>query len=1439
MAMNVIGESGILIRPITKGFQPELQGFLDAVAERGGIELPLSIASTGVSSQIDNLKASAMKGVVLPLSLARDAADTGIAEIKTTAEEGADLMIRADSSSVDEALAQATTISETGVTVPINGEPSELDSLLSSIRQEAGAGVNLPIQAQLDAAYAEIGRLRASVEDASSPLLIDTSQSEASISSLGQGIDGIKQQMGELSAGLENTKRGAQGLLSGGLGGLLGGGAIVGALAGGAVLAAGQKRLSSIEDSTTALTVKLGSAAKSGQVVADTLKSVQGTPFTLDQFLEASRTLVTFGVEAKKIPSYLGAIGEAAAGSGRGIQAVSTITDVFSQVSIKGKVNLEDIWRLSGNGVDALTILGNAFGKTAGDMQEMISDGAVPSEKALDALISGISTGSDGVAGKVLGLGGSMEALRDTLSGASGGLGAAAARLGVAILEPFRPATVKIITNVTDALDKLGPAIKEMFTAISESGTINAFVNSLTKLPDLMEPFLVTMKSIATQAVVVGEMIIEGFKPVAEVVGGAALGAVVGLLEGLDSLLGVMSRNEQVTKALAAAFAALFVFNKIQNWITGVIGAITKTTAWAASQQAYALSVEKANIALARQTALQSAGSAFQALPAGVAGPVLPADLLTTTKDTVSQVSDTTAKITEATEAAKKLGPELEVAGEVGSKMGGKIAAGASAAGNGLLALVGGPVGASVLAIAAAGLAIKMIYDNMQKNAEEAANKITASFRNADFATDANRSLKSRVGAAQEFSAEIDKQRLALDQRAVSAENSANKDKGIATAAGYAILTFTPLGPIIAGVTAAAVLFGGDGAEAVATVSKAQQKLIEYSKENSKGFIELSKAVKVSGDALELLGVTAETNAQEITKNKLSIREMLDAAINPNLDDGKQAEARAKNERAARILAKYDLEQLSAALDAAGISMSDLADMSTNDMVEALEKAAAATGKALAQATGLSKELANLAVAYDNAHKAAKTFTETLFTGNNEWLAGLAGADAYRSSLDALIYTTDFTAANLGKVADSFQSVIEQTYADSLANSVVTDATQKTADAMAAAAAKSNELREQFINQALAANKSREEAESLANALFGIPQSLQVNIDILVNTQQLDAAQAKLDRLIDAQTNVGNPFAIIQGAVAVGNAQGEVNAAAGVLADSNQLAAFYAAVAEQERQKQVIATQRQQQAAEEARKAAEEARRKQEETERENARALQAYFRAVNAENERALKEAEAANKKAEVEAARLAKELADAQDKAEQERQRIIEGIQSASDSLTNSLEGFIKSFQNERKTLIGDIRKKVEFEQATSVTSLIRNADKRNAALTEASAGLIALRQRGLSSDAITAMGLTGRAEDAKAIRRLLSATPAELAKLSSSVGKLGATATQAAYKEQGEIIGREVRDVLRTWLATPGVVATTLDVTAISNLIVGATGNTEASAINISTQLGATKR
>jgi tape measure domain-containing protein len=265
------------------------------------------------------------------------------------------------------------------------------------------------------------------------------------------------------------------------------------AVAGGGVLAAslfkGWDRLTTIQDSTAALTVSLGDATAAAQVLDDVLEVVRGTPFNLDQFARAAQLMVGMGVEAEKVPAYLTAIGEAAATQGgRAGEFADRLSEVFGQITARGRVQLRDVWRISETGVNALVILANHFGITTEAMQDMISAGAVPAEEALDALAAGILEGSDGIAGSTRALEGTMAGLRETLSGSAGGFGAAMARFGASIIEPFSGALTEAFKAGADLLDELGERIGRRLQGIGESPGFQRFMEGLKDIPALIGP---------------------------------------------------------------------------------------------------------------------------------------------------------------------------------------------------------------------------------------------------------------------------------------------------------------------------------------------------------------------------------------------------------------------------------------------------------------------------------------------------------------------------------------------------------------------------------------------------------------------------------------------------------------------------------------------------------------------------------------------------------------------------------------------------------------------------------------------------------------------------------------------------------------------------------------------------------------------------------------
>lgn len=264
--------------------------------------------------------------------------------------------------------------------------------------------------------------------------------------------------------------------------------ALAGGVAASAALVKGWGRLTTIEDATTALTISLQDSGAAAGLLGDVLDVVSGTPFNLDEFAAGAQQLVGMGIEAEKVPGYLEAIGEAAATQGgRAQEMAGRLTTVFGQIAASGQVQLQDVWRISDTGVNALGILANSFGVTRDEMKDMISSGAVPAGEALDALAAGILEGTDGPAGATIALAGTMEALRGTMSGAVAGIEPAMARLGAAVIEPFSPAVVAGANGLVDAIDRLAEVAGDLAGRVAASDFVERLIDAAGDGPAVVD----------------------------------------------------------------------------------------------------------------------------------------------------------------------------------------------------------------------------------------------------------------------------------------------------------------------------------------------------------------------------------------------------------------------------------------------------------------------------------------------------------------------------------------------------------------------------------------------------------------------------------------------------------------------------------------------------------------------------------------------------------------------------------------------------------------------------------------------------------------------------------------------------------------------------------------------------------------------------------------
>ena len=207
------------------------------------------------------------------------------------------------------------------------------------------------------------------------------------------------------------------------------------------------------QSSEVAFTTFLGDAKKAKQYMDDMYAFALKTPFSYPDLLESSRNLIAFGIEAKNTFPIMKAIGDAVAAIGGGNAEMQNMANIFGQIQAQGKITAVEVDRLSQYGINAFEILGKAAGKSANEMRDQVSDGAVDAGMAITALVEGMNKK----------FGGLMEGVKGTWRGAIDSLNSARRNAGAAMMDDFMEPLTKTIGIVTDAFKKvpkyIGPAV--------------------------------------------------------------------------------------------------------------------------------------------------------------------------------------------------------------------------------------------------------------------------------------------------------------------------------------------------------------------------------------------------------------------------------------------------------------------------------------------------------------------------------------------------------------------------------------------------------------------------------------------------------------------------------------------------------------------------------------------------------------------------------------------------------------------------------------------------------------------------------------------------------------------------------------------------------------------------------------------------------------------
>lgn len=213
----------------------------------------------------------------------------------------------------------------------------------------------------------------------------------------------------------------------------------------------------------SALETLLGSSEAATAQMEELATFAKTSPFPRQMWIQAQQQLIGFGVAAEDIIPIFSALQDGVVAVGGSAQSIEEVVLILSKISSVGKVTAEDLNELGVRGIDAATLVGEAWGMTAADVRDSMSEGAVDATSFIDTLVEQMGTKYAGAA----------EGLRETWTGALDRIAGATRDVGATLAAPFVDpqgggAAVEWANEMADALRAFESILKPAADILSE-----------------------------------------------------------------------------------------------------------------------------------------------------------------------------------------------------------------------------------------------------------------------------------------------------------------------------------------------------------------------------------------------------------------------------------------------------------------------------------------------------------------------------------------------------------------------------------------------------------------------------------------------------------------------------------------------------------------------------------------------------------------------------------------------------------------------------------------------------------------------------------------------------------------------------------------------------------------------------------------------------------
>lgn len=176
----------------------------------------------------------------------------------------------------------------------------------------------------------------------------------------------------------------------------------------GGLVGVGIKYNMQMENFRMNLTTLLGSSEKADKLLKDLQGIASTTPYETDDLIDATQTMIGFGISAEDSQKYLMALGDISMGNSEKLKGLSL---AFSQVQSTGKLTGQDLNQMINQGFNPLKFISEKTGESMAELKERMADGGISAKEVAEAFeyatskgkpfYKGMENGSKTVSGRI------------------------------------------------------------------------------------------------------------------------------------------------------------------------------------------------------------------------------------------------------------------------------------------------------------------------------------------------------------------------------------------------------------------------------------------------------------------------------------------------------------------------------------------------------------------------------------------------------------------------------------------------------------------------------------------------------------------------------------------------------------------------------------------------------------------------------------------------------------------------------------------------------------------------------------------------------------------------------------------------------------------------------------------------------------------------------